>query len=229
MSEQRTILITGVTKGLGLALARGMIQAGHLVVGCGRNVKLIKHLQSEFGDPHHFTKIDVRQDTEVKQWAEDCEKWDCVPDLLLNNAGVINPNAPLWEVSDEAFTMVMDVNVRGVTNVIRHFFPLMKAAGRGIIVNFSSGWGRSTSPDVAPYCASKWAVEGLTKALAQELPADMATIALNPGIINTELLQSCFGSSASSFSAPGEWAELVIPFLLNLSVQNNGQSLTAPS
>jgi NAD(P)-dependent dehydrogenase (short-subunit alcohol dehydrogenase family) len=74
--------------------------------------------------------------------------------------------------------------------------------GSGVIVNFSSGWGRSVSAEVAPYCASKWAVERLTRALAEELPSGLAAVPLNPGIINTEMLQSCFGADAQNYPEP---------------------------
>jgi NAD(P)-dependent dehydrogenase (short-subunit alcohol dehydrogenase family) len=70
------------------------------------------------------------------------------------------------------------------------------------VLNFSSGWGRSADAEVAPYCATKWAIEGLTLALAQELPPGMAAVPLNPGIINTGMLHSCFGDSASSYPTP---------------------------
>lgn len=66
---------------------------------------------------------------------------------------------------------------------------------------------------VAPYCASKWAVEGLTRAAAKELPPGMAIVALNPGVINTEMLQSCFGSSAALYQTPDSWYK----FSLSLS------------
>lgn len=58
---------------------------------------------------------------------------------------------------------------------------------------------------MAPYCASKWAVEGLTRSVAKELPPGIAVVALNPGVINTEMLQSCFGSSASTYPTPESW------------------------
>ncbi len=119
---------------------------------------------------------------------------------MLNNAGVINRNARLWEVPEREFSQVIDVNIKGIANVIRHFVPAMVKRKRGVIVNFSSGWGRSTDAEVAPYCATKWAIEGLTQAFAQELPSGMAAVALNPGIINTDMLQSCFGGSASGLS-----------------------------
>jgi NAD(P)-dependent dehydrogenase (short-subunit alcohol dehydrogenase family) len=97
-----------------------------------------------------------------------------------------------------------------------------------VIVNFSSGWGRAASPQVAPYCATKWGVEGLTRALAAELPYGMAAIPLNPGIIHTQMLESCFGSRASAYPRPESWAKKVVPFLLELDHGDNGDPLTAP-
>ena len=84
--------------------------------------------------------------------------------------------APLWQVPADEFSRLIDVNISGVYYVIRHFGPAMVARGRGVIVNFSSGWGRSVSPEVAPYYATKWAIEGLTRALAEELPKGMAAV-----------------------------------------------------
>ena len=65
--------------------------------------------------------------------------------MLLNNAGLINRNAPLWQVGAKEFSDVVDVNLKGTANVIRHFVPAMVKNKSGVIVNFSSGWGRSTS------------------------------------------------------------------------------------
>src|SRR4029079_16144380 len=98
----------------------------------------------------------------------------------------MNGPAPLWAVPREEFDRLIHVNIKGIANVIRHLVPAMIGRGSGVIVNISSGWGRSTAAEVAPYCASKWAVEGLTRALAQELPAGMAAVPLNPGISDTE-------------------------------------------
>src|SRR6266478_3648029 len=88
-----------------------------------------------------------------------------------------------------------------------HGAPDLLINNAGIIINISSGWGRSVSSDVAPYCASKWAIEGLTQALAEELPRGMAAIPLDPGVIDTDMLRSCFGGRASRFPAPKDWAE----------------------
>jgi len=186
----KTILITGVTRGCGRAMAEEFIRLGHTVLGCGRSEPEIAQLQKRFPAPNDFSAVDVADDQQVATWGKRVLQVHAAPDLLLNNAALINRNAPLWEISAPEFSAVIDVNLKGVANVIRHFVPAMIQQGRGVIVNFSSGWGRSTDAEVAPYCATKWAIEGLTQSLAQELPAGLAAVPLNPGIINTDMLQS---------------------------------------
>jgi NAD(P)-dependent dehydrogenase (short-subunit alcohol dehydrogenase family) len=224
----RTIVITGVGRGLGLAMTEKFVELGHTVVGCSRQKGHVERLAKRFGSPNHFTAVDVADEKAVGQWAKEVLAKGGPPELLLNNAAAINDNAPLWEVPPEDFSRVIDVNIRGVFNVIRHFVPAMIEQGRGVVVNFSSGWGRSTSPEVAPYCATKYAVEGLTMALAQELPEGMCAVPLNPGIINTDMLQSCFGENAESYPTPEQWAQRAVPFLLKLGPRDNGKQLTAP-
>jgi NAD(P)-dependent dehydrogenase (short-subunit alcohol dehydrogenase family) len=222
------ILITGVTRGLGRAMVDEFVRRKHTVLGCGRSQKGIEQLGRQYGSPHDFSVVDVASDEEVKAWASRLLGAYTPPDLVLNNAGVINRNARLWEVPEREFSRVIDVNIKGAANVIRHVVPAMVKRKRGVIVNFSSGWGQSTDAEVAPYCATKWAIEGLTRSFAQELPSGMAAVALNPGIINTDMLQSCFGGSASGYPLPAEWAKSAVPFLLNLGPGDNGKQLTAP-
>ena len=134
--------------------------------------------------------------------------------------------AYLWQVPADEFDRLVDINIKGVANVIRHFVPAMVERGTGVIVNFSSGWGRETDPEVAPYCASKWAMEGLSKALARELPKGMAAIPLSPGIIDTDMLRACFGGDAGMYPGPEEWAKTAVPYLLGLGPADTGRSLT---
>jgi len=223
--KPRRIVLTGVSRGLGLALAARLIERGHIVCGCARTAAAIEPLRRRWPAPQRFDPVDVADDAQVGRWAR-VVLAQGVPDLLLNNAALINASAPLWQVPADEFDRVIDVNIKGVANVIRHFVPAMIEARRGVVVNFSSGWGRSTSPEVAPYCATKFAIEGLTKALAQELPRGMAAVPLNPGIINTEMLQSAFGDNAASYPDPDEWAAAAVPFLLALGPADNGRSLS---
>lgn len=227
MADPRKIVITGVSRGCGRALAEAFAAAGHVVNGCARNMAAIESLQAELAGAHQLTVVDVTDDAAVKAWAAAVNR-DGPPDLLINNAAVINPNAKLWEISAGEFDRVIGVNLCGVANVIRHFLPAMIERGAGVIVNFSSAWGRSTSPEVAPYCATKWGIEGLTQALAQELPRGMAAVPMNPGVINTDMLRSCFGDGADSYPAAREWARSAAPFILQLGPGDNGRPVTVP-
>jgi NAD(P)-dependent dehydrogenase (short-subunit alcohol dehydrogenase family) len=227
--SKNQVLITGVSRGLGRAMADEFIERGHVVLACSRSGREIEKLRAQFPPPHDFQALDVASDAEVQRWAERVLSSHGPPDLLLNNAGIINRNAPLWAISAEEFDSVIDVNVKGPANIIRHFVPAMAARKSGVIVNFSSGWGRSADAEVAPYCASKWAIEGLTQALARELPPGMAAVALNPGVINTQMLQSCFGRSASAYPSPQRWAKLAVPFILRIKPSDNGRPMTVPS
>lgn len=228
MSKARVIVITGATRGLGRAMVSRFAELGHTVVGCGRSVTAVQALAMEFGLPHRFDIVDVTQDDDVANWAESVIERFGSPDLLLNNAALINAVQPLWHISAHDFDEIVNVNIKGVANVIRHFVPAMVDREAGIIVNFSSGWGRGTNGGVAPYCATKWAIEGLTRALAQELPKGMAAIPLNPGIIDTDMLKRCFAEAAEQYPTPERWAAAAVPFLLALTATDNGKPLSVP-
>lgn len=229
MGQQRVIAITGVSRGLGRAMVQQFVERGHLVCGCARSAEAIKRLSRQFGPSHQFDTVDVSDDAQVQAWCERILSAAHAPDLLLNNAGLINRPAPLWKTPPEEFQAIIDVNIRGVYHVARHFLPGMIERGVGVLVNFTSTWGRSTSPEVAPYCCSKWAIEGLTRSLADELPAGLAAIPFNPGIINTDMLKICFGDSAAAYPSADQWASRAVPYLLQLSPRDNGRPLTAPS
>ena len=222
----RFILITGATRGLGRALSAEFIAQGHRVAGCGRSAGAVAELNASHAPAHRFDVVDVADDAAVSAWAASVLEQFGAPDLLLNGAAVINRNAPLWQVPVAEFDALIDINIKGVANVIRHFLPAMLRRKSGVIVNFSSGWGRGTDAEVAPYCASKWAIEGLTQALAKELPAGMAAVPLSPGIIDTDMLRSCFGCEAGFYPRPEAWAKTAAPYLLSLGAEDNGRPLT---
>jgi len=221
----KKILITGVTRGLGRALAEWFIAHGHTVIGCGRSAEVL-NLRFTHPAPHDFAAVDVTEESKVALWSEKVLAVHGAPDLLINNAAIMNTPAPLWKVPAAEFNKLVDVNIKGVASVIRHFVPAMVERKTGVIVNLSSGWGRSTSPEVAPYCASKYAMEGLTLALAQELPAGMAAVPLNPGVIDTDMLRQCWAEGAASYPKADAWARVAAPFILKLGPKDNGRSLS---
>ncbi|MBK1832956.1 SDR family oxidoreductase [Roseibacillus ishigakijimensis] len=214
----KTVWITGCSRGLGLEMTKGFQARGWQVAGCARRL-------GEMGEGF-FRAVDVCDERAVREFCLQAAASTEAPDLLINNAAVINEPRPLWEVTGEDFDRTIDVNIKGVANFIRAAVPLMIARGTGVVVNFSSGWGRSVSAQVAPYCATKWAMEGLSQALAEELPSGLAAVALNPGIIDTEMLRKTWGEGAAGFPSAEEWGRVAVPFLEQLSSRDNGASLT---
>lgn len=202
---------------------------GHRVYGCGRSRQLVEQLNADLGSSGRCTALDVRDWEAVQAWAREVIADAGAPDLLLNNAALINRNANFVDIPTEEFDAVIDVNIKGVANVMRAFLPAMLERKTGVIVNMSSGWGRSTSPEVSAYCSSKWAIEGLTQSIAQELPRGMAAIPLSPNTVDTEMLRSAFGSGAASSPSPAVWAHECAQWLLELGPRDNGRPISAPA
>ena len=228
MKAAKTLCITGCSRGLGRAMVEEFVRLDWTVAGCARREDVLVALGEKHGAPHGFYRCDVAVEAEVKAFVAQVLGRFGPPDLLINNAAIINPNRPLWEMSAADIDAIVDVNIKGTIAMMRHFLPAMLAKGGGVVVNFSSGWGRSTSPEVAPYCATKWAIEGLSQAAAQETDGQVAVAAMNPGIIDTEMLRSTFGSGAGHYPDAAKWAKKAVPFLAGLGLKDNGRALTAP-
>lgn len=228
MAARRNIVVTGATRGLGKALVARFVESGHAVAGVGTDLGRVEEMRRQYPSPHRFDRVDVSDDAAVSNWAEQLARDGFVPDLLINNAAIITPVGPLWEAPADEFQRIVNVNIVGVVNVLRHVFPQMLTRESGVVINLSSGWGRSTSPDVGPYCATKYAVEGMSLAMAQEVPAGFAVVAMNPGIIDTDMLRTCWADGASRFPDAETWSQTAAPYFLSLGRKHNGQSLTAP-
>lgn len=97
----KLIVITGVSRGLGLAMTEGFAQSGHTVLGCARSSDAIAQLRQQFGSPHDFEPVDVANEAQVKAWAKRLLANHRPPDLLINNAAIINTLAPLWQVPSQ--------------------------------------------------------------------------------------------------------------------------------
>src|SRR4051812_15227670 len=117
----KVIVLTGATRGLGRALVPPFVAEGHSVAGCGRSARHVQELQREFPAPHLFTAVDVTDPVAVQKWAADVLAKVGPPDLLINNAALMNAPAPLWAVDAAEFDTLIDANVRGVFHVIKAF------------------------------------------------------------------------------------------------------------
>lgn len=213
----KKIVITGVSRGLGFQLAGRFTEQGHRVAGCSRAGK--------GPEMEMCLTADVTDTASLNKFAESVLRDFGTPDILINNAAVMNKPANLWEVPVEEFRRLMDVNVTGTLNVIKAFFPAMLKQGHGVVINMSSGWGRDASAEVAPYCASKYAIEGLTLAMSKEVPDGFTVVSLNPGFIATDMAKECFGD-VSFAENPEKWSHRASAYILGIGSADNGQHLT---
>jgi 3-oxoacyl-[acyl-carrier protein] reductase len=164
-------LITGGASGLGRACARRLRADGHDVttadVADGADVRL-----------------DVTDDAAVASAVSELGPVD----ILLNSAGIVGPNKPLWETSDAEWAETFAVNVHGTVSMCRAVIPGMRERGFGRIVNFASMAGKDGNPNLSAYSASKAAVIGLTKSLGKELATSGVLVhAIAPAVIATEM------------------------------------------
>lgn len=236
MTEKKLVVITGATKGIGLELARKFIDCGWRVAACGRSVKVTEELQNTYGPENLFSRVDIKDDRSVAKWSDEVASKMGIPSILINNAALINSPRVLWEIPSSEFSDIMNTNVLGMVNVLRHFIPLMLQKKEGTIINISSGWGITGkvtfSPywagwgNFSPYCASKFAVEGLTQSLSQELPEGLIAITLTPGASNTDMLHKALPEEANQYRAANEWAEIMVPFILNIKPSDSGKHLS---
>ncbi|ASI72706.1 SDR family oxidoreductase [Bacillus cereus] len=226
----KSVIITGVTQGLGRAMVDRFHELGWNIYGCGRSKDKIEELKKQYSKIHDFQVIDVSDSQQVNNWANYILNTHTAPDMIINNASIVNQNAQLWKITAQEFENVMNVNVNGVVNVIRAFVPAMVARKEGIIINMSSSWGREGEAELAPYCASKFAIEGITKSMALELPHRMAVVALDPGgSISTPMLKSCAPQYINESPTPETWSHKAIEYILNITIDKNGDSLTCPA
>lgn len=226
----KSVIITGVTQGLGRAMVDRFHELGWNIYGCGRSKDKIEELKKQYSKIHDFQVIDVSDSQQVNNWANYILNTHTAPDMIINNASIVNQNAQLWKITAQEFENVMNVNVNGVVNVIRAFVPAMVARKEGIIINMISSWGREGEAELAPYCASKFAIEGITKSMALELPHGMAVVALDPGgSISTPMLKSCAPQYINESPTPETWSHKAIEYILNITIDKNGDSLTCPA
>jgi NAD(P)-dependent dehydrogenase (short-subunit alcohol dehydrogenase family) len=176
----RTALVTGGGHGLGAAIARALHAAGAAVVVTGRRPEPLAELCGSLGDRADWQVCDVSDAAAVARLADALAGVEV--DVVVNNAGVAGPVAPLTDIAVEEWDEVFAVNVRGVFLVCRAFLPPMVARGRGDVINVASVSGKRPLARRTPYVASKLAVIGLTSTLAFEVgPAGVNVNSLSPG------------------------------------------------
>ncbi len=185
-----SVLITGTSKGLGFATALTLGRAGHKVYATMRDPSRSPELAQTAAQeklPIKVSVMDVDSDTSVKSGIASIEKDAGQIDVLVNNAGV-ESHGSIEELPLSEFRSVMETNYFGLLRCIQALVPSMRQRKSGCIINMSSVAGHISCPPLAPYTASKFAVEALSEALAGEMKTFGVRVAIvEPGIIDTDM------------------------------------------
>lgn len=193
MLENKVVLITGSSRGIGNAIAREFVREKARVVVCGSRLesatKAIEEIKKDFNvDDDHLLPVGLNvKDTEdmKRVVSEVINKWGRI-DVLINNAGITS-NVSLLDSTDEEFREMFDINFFGVVSLTREVVKYMKETG-GSIINTSSMVGTYGSRNQAAYASSKSAINGLTKSLAKELGKyNIRVNAVAPGAVATDM------------------------------------------
>ncbi|MEM6374878.1 MAG: SDR family oxidoreductase [Pseudomonadota bacterium] len=209
--EDKTILITGASRGIGAAAARHFAQEGANVVLAARSTHDMAALAGEIGARALAVTCDVSRSEEVQAAVDQaCDKFGGL-DILIGNAGVIDPVARLEAVDPEAWGKVIDINLKGIFYGMRAALPVMRAAGHGTIITISSGAATNPLEGWSHYCASKAGALMLTRAADKEMREHgIRVLGLSPGTVATQMQRQIKASGVNPVSQL-DWSDHIPP------------------
>ena len=187
MTQDRTVLITGASSGIGQACARAFVAAGARVILAARRVERLDALAADLDGETHTIQLDVRDRDQVADTITMLpEAWREI-DVLVNNAGLAAGFDGLPNGDPDDWERMLDTNVKGVLWMTRAVVPGMVDRGHGDVINIGSIAGRETYPSGAVYCASKAAVDRITAGLRMDLlGTGVRVTGIDPGLVATE-------------------------------------------
>ena len=212
--EGKVALITGAGRGIGRAVALAFAREGARVIVTGRNTgrlaEVVDTIRFVGGEAEAFS-LDVTRDSDAPAVVEEVVgKWGRI-DLLVNNAGVITYQTPVWETTMEQWDAVMNTNLRGMHAVCRAVAPHMIERGQGTIINIGSSSGRRAEGENGAYVASKHGVVGYTASLAQSLrPYGIKVNGINPDWVDTDMARASHPDGDPTWITPEEVAEAAL-------------------
>jgi 3-hydroxy acid dehydrogenase/malonic semialdehyde reductase len=185
--KDKIALITGASSGLGLATARSFAECGTKLILAARRKDRLEKLAADLRTKVHLLNIDVRNRAEVESAIANLpSEWKSI-DILINNAGLSRGLDKLHEGKIEDWEEMIDTNVKGLLYMSRAVIPGMVSRGRGHVINVGSIAGHEVYPNGNVYCATKHAVDALTRGLRMDLngtPIRVSTV--DPGMVETE-------------------------------------------
>jgi len=199
VSRPRVWLITGTSSGFGMAIAQQALAAGDLLIATARDCKALEPLMASASDMITALELDVTDQDQIKHVVHDGLLWQGRIDVLVNNAGRGEVSAA-EHTTDKELRDLFDLHVFGPASIVRAVLPHMRSQRSGTIVQMSSFGGQVAPPGFSAYCATKFAIEGYSEALAAEVaPLGIRVLIVEPGAFRT------------SFSGPalreGRWVD----------------------
>ncbi|MCK6616629.1 MAG: SDR family NAD(P)-dependent oxidoreductase [Cyclobacteriaceae bacterium] len=186
---KRTVLITGATSGIGLATAKLLARHPFRLILCGRRLDRLNALQTELTGLTEckVLSFDVRESEEVQAALQSLQgDWKDI-EVLINNAGNAHGLDPIQTGKQYDWDAMIDINVKGLLYVSQHVIPGMTERKSGHIINIGSIAGKEVYPNGNVYCASKFAVDALTRGMRMDLnPYGIKVTGIHPGLVETE-------------------------------------------
>ena len=196
--QDKVVLITGASSGIGEATARILAaQGARVLLGARRTdrlARLVAQINAEGGSAA-ARALDVTRRDDVQAFADHAREAFGRIDVIVNNAGVM-PLSPLAALKVDEWDRMIDVNIRGVLHGIAAVLPAMQAQGNGHVVNVSSIGGLYVVPTAAVYCATKYAVRAISDGLRQESDSIRVTC-VYPGVVTSELADTITDAGAA--------------------------------
>ncbi|MEB2654516.1 SDR family oxidoreductase [Pseudomonas siliginis] len=190
--QDKVIVITGASSGIGEATARLLAERGAKVVLGARRTERLAVIAEEIngaGGHAQFRALDVTDQQDVQRFVDFAVEHYGRVDVLVNNAGVM-PLSRLDALKIDEWNRMIDVNIRGVLHGIAASLPLMQRQRAGQIINIASIGAYAVSPTAAVYCATKYAVRAISEGLRQEVGGDIRVTVIAPGVTESELAES---------------------------------------
>jgi 3-hydroxy acid dehydrogenase/malonic semialdehyde reductase len=194
MSQKKTALITGASSGIGRATAMVLAQNGYRIIAAGRRTERLQELVNQFGEATIYPiAFDVRDKVAVQEAIASLPaEWAAI-DVLINNAGNAHGLAPIQSGDVDDWDAMLDINVKGLLYVTKAVLPGMVARKSGHVINIGSIAGKEAYANGNVYCASKFAVDALSKAMRIDLVQEGVKVSeINPGAVETEFSEVRF-------------------------------------
>lgn len=223
---QAVAVVTGASRGIGRETALALTRRGLSVALVARDVNALAGVRREIeavGGTCELIGCDVSREEDVANMAQVVLRELGVPELVVNNAGIVERGARVEDASAESWDRVIAVNLRGPFLVARAFVPAMRAAKRGRVVFVASISSTIGCPFAASYAASKWGLVGLAKSLAEELRGSgCEALSILPGSVDTDML---VGSGFSPQMSAEEVARAIVYLGLDAPAAMNGAAV----